>query len=333
MKKILITGAAGFIGCHLAKNLLNAYDSSAQFVLVDNLQRGKMDNDFKSLLEDNRITFLQLDLTDLSSYNQLGNGYDHVYHLAAVNGTNLFYEIPHEVLRINTLSLIYMLEWFRKENSQGKFCFTSSNEAYAGGLIAFGQLPIPTPEKVPLVIEDTYNPRWSYGGSKLIGELFVINYAEKYNLKAVIVRPHNFYGPRAGYSHVIPQFCVRVSEHIDPFPIYGSEDTRTFCYIEDAVCAMRLLMDSDKTDNRPIETVHIGDVEEVTMRALLDKVFKVADWKPKKVEEKEGQKGSVARRLADISKIKALVDWEPKISLDEGLKLTFEWYKKNKKKV
>lgn len=333
MKKILITGSAGFIGCHLAKNLLESPDGDMQLVLVDNLQRGQADEEFKNLLNDNRVNFLQLDLTDLSSYEKIGSGYDHVYHLAAVNGTDLFYEIPQEVLRINTLSIIYMLEWFRKENSQGKFCFTSSNEAYAGGLIAYGHLPIPTPENVPLVIENTYNPRWSYGGSKLIGELFVINYAEKYNLRAVIVRPHNFYGPRAGYSHVIPQFCVRVSEHVDPFPIYGSNDTRTFCYIEDAVSAMRLLMNSVKTDSKPIETVHIGAGEEVTMGELLNKMFRVADWKPKQIEEKEGQKGSVARRLADISKIKSLVGWEPKVSLEEGLRLTYDWYKKNKKKA
>jgi nucleoside-diphosphate-sugar epimerase len=327
-KKILITGAAGFIGYHLSRNLLDTYDN-VELVLVDNLQRGKMDNEMKELLKNPGVDFIQLDLTDLESYQQLGGGYDHVYHLAAVNGTDLFYKIPHEVLRVNTLSLIYMLEWFRTENQTGKFCFTSSNEAYAGGLTAYDQLPIPTPEDVPLVIEDTYNPRWSYGGSKLIGELFVINYAKQYDLQAVIVRPHNFYGPRAGYSHVIPQFCMRLTEKVDPFPIYGSSDTRTFCYIEDAVRAMRLLMASKKTDSRPIETVHIGDSQEIVMGDLLEKMFDVAGWKPDRVELKEGKKGSVTRRLADVSKLRALTDWKPEISLSEGLKKTYEWYQKN----
>ncbi|MDP2684182.1 MAG: GDP-mannose 4,6-dehydratase [bacterium] len=329
--KILITGAAGFIGYHLTNNLLSAY-KDVELVLVDNLQRGRMDNEMKELLDNKQVKFLQLDLTDLSSYIQLGSGYNHVYHLAAVNGTDLFYEIPHEVLRINTLSIIYMLEWFRKENKDGKFCFTSSNEAYAGGLIAYDKLPIPTPENVPLVIEDTYNPRWSYGGSKLIGELFVINYAQMYNLNAVIVRPHNFYGSRAGYSHVIPQFCTRIAEHVDPFPIYGSTDTRTFCYIEDAVRAMRLLMETDKTNSRPIETVHIGDYIEITMGDLLQKIFDVVGWKPKSVEVKEGKKGSVSRRLADVSKLQKITNWKPEVSLEEGLKKTYEWYKENPKK-
>ena len=263
MTKILITGGAGFIGYHLARHLIETTDS--EIVLVDNFLRGKMDHDFEELVKNPRIQLLNLDLTDLSSYEKLGSGYSHVYHLAAINGTKLFYEIPHEVLRINALTLIYMLDWFAKKNHDGKFCFTSSNEAYAGGLNAFGVLPIPTPEKVPLVIDDPYNPRWSYGSTKLVGELFVIHYAKAYNFRALIVRPHNFYGPRAGYDgHVIPDFCGRIAAHIDPFPVYGADDTRTFCYIDDAVRAMRMLMDSDKTDGQPIETVHIGDFAEIT---------------------------------------------------------------------
>ncbi len=328
--KILITGGAGFIGYHLAKELLVGVNDDLSITLVDNLKRGRIDNDFKKLLEDKRVNFLNLDLTDLSSYEKFGNGYDHIYHLAALNGTKLFYEIPEEVLRINTLSLIYMLEWFKKSNKDGKFCFTSSNEAYAGGLNAFGILPIPTPEKVPLVIDDPYNPRWSYASTKLIGELFVIHYAKAYGLKAVIVRPHNFYGPRAGYhGHVIPDFCERIANKVDPFPIYGADDTRTFCYITDAVRAMKLLMDSKKTDNHPIETVHIGDFHELTIKDLAEKLFEVVNWRPKSFDIKSSPAGSVKRRLADVSKLQKLTGWKPEIDLAEGLKMTYEWYEKN----
>ncbi len=328
MKKILITGGAGFIGYHLSKQLLK--DPEVELTLVDNLKRGKMDTDFTALLEDKRVKFLNLDLTDLASYEKLGSGYVHVYHLAAMNGTKLFYEIPHEVLRINTLSLIYMLEWFKTHNRDGKFCFTSSNEAYAGGLNAFGILPIPTPEKVPLVIDDPYNARWSYASTKLVGELFVIHYAKMHNFRALIVRPHNFYGPRAGYKgHVIPDFSERIAAKVDPFPIYGSDDTRTFCYIEDAMRAMQLLMDSPETDCQPIETVHIGDFEEITMKELAEKMFKVVGWHPKNLDIKNGPIGSVKRRLADITKLQKLTGWKPEVSLEEGLKHTYDWYLKN----
>lgn len=325
MKKILITGGAGFIGYHLSRQLLKEAD--VEFTLVDNLKRGRMDADFEELLKNPRVKFLNLDLTDLKSYENLGSGYEHVYHLAAINGTKLFYEIPHEVLRVNTLSLIYMLEWFKDKNSEGKFCFTSSNEAYAGGLSAFNQLPIPTPEKVPLVIDDTYNPRWSYASTKLVGELFVINYAKMYNFRALIVRPHNFYGPRAGYKgHVIPDFSERIAAKVDPFPIYGADDTRTFCYIDDAMRAMQMLMDSSKTDGQPIETVHIGDFREITMKQLAEIMFEVTGWQPKELDIKTSPPGSVKRRLADVSKLQNLTGWKPEVSLEEGLKRTFDWY-------
>lgn len=328
-KKILITGGAGFIGCHLAKLLLDS-EKGTELVLVDNLQRGKRDEDFQKILDDKRVAFLTLDLTDHGSYEKLGKGYDHVYHLAAVNGTKAFYEMPHEVLRINTLSLMYMLEWFRKENKNGKFCFTASNEAYAGGLSAFGTLPIPTPENVPLVIEDTYNPRWSYAGTKIIGELFVIHYAKMYDFRALLVRPHNFYGPRAGWKgHVIPDVCERIAARTDPFPIYGADNTRTFCYITDAVRAISMLMESSKTDVQPIETVNIGDFEEITMKELVEKVCEVAGWKPKSFDIQNAPSGSPKRRLADVRKLQELIHWKPEVSLKEGLQKTYEWYAKH----
>ncbi len=325
--KILITGGAGFIGLHLANHLLRA-DQKNKLYLVDNFQRGRKDEDFERLRKDKRVKILTLDLTDPKSYSKLGKGYDHVYHLAAMNGTKLFYEKPQEVLRVNTISLVYMLEWFRTKNASGKFCFTSSNEAYAGALNAFNILPIPTPEAVPLVIDDPYNPRWSYASTKLIGELFVIHHAKAYNFKAFIVRPHNFYGPRAGSGgHVIPDFCERIVAKLDPFPIYGADDTRTFCYIEDAVRAMSLLMNSSKTDGQPIETVHIGDFEEIKMGELAEKMFKVTGWHPKNLDIKNSPPGSVKRRLADVSKLQRLTGWKPEISLEAGFKLTFDWYK------
>lgn len=324
--KILITGGAGFIGYHLARELLQNQPDT-ELVLADNLQRGRRDADFQALLQRPRVQFLNLDLTDRVSYERLDHDFDQVYHLAAVNGTDLFYKIPHHVLRTNLLSLIYLLDWFQEKNKGGKFCFTSSNEAYAGGLIAFNSLPLPTPEDVPLVIADTYNPRWSYAASKLAGELLVINYARMHNFRALIVRPHNFYGPRAGYDHVIPQFAGRIARQVDPFPLYGGEDTRTFCYIDDAVRAMQLLMASPRTDGQPIETVHIGDLTEIKMSDLLAKMFQAADWTPQKIEVKDSVKGSVARRKPDISKLQTLVDWKPEVTLDDGLKRTYDWYR------
>lgn len=332
MKKILITGGAGFIGFHLAKRLLTNCDVS--LTLTDNLARGRMDKDLSDLLNANkdRVTFIQSDLTVTSAWSQFDEqGFDHLYHLAAINGTKNFYEKPYETLYINTMTLILGIEWAGRQTKKPKVLFTSSNEAYAGGLNAFGQLPIPTPEQVPLVIENVYNPRWTYAGTKLIGEQFVIWGSKKFGFPAVIVRPHNFYGPRAGYDHVIPEFCERIMKRVDPFTINGADDTRTFCYIDDAVEAMRMTMDHPSTDGPEIHTFHIGDREEILMRDLAEKMFDVTGWHPQNKTINPSPEGSVKRRLADITKIQKIIGWEPKIKLVDGLKATYEWYAANPK--
>lgn len=326
MTKVLITGGAGFIGHHLAKRLLG--QKGYRITIADNFFRGKRDQDFRALIASPNVTFVEADLTQGNSWKKLGGGYDQVYHLVGINGTRLFYEIPHEVLRIGVTTTMNALDWFRTQNKKrnAKILYTSSNEAYGSALEAFGKLPLPTPENVPLVIADTYNPRWSYGGQKLIGELFFIHYAKAYNFRMSIVRPHNFYGPRAGYEHVIPEIIGRISAHTDPFPIFGADDTRSFCYIDDAVEAIQKVMESEKTDGG---TYHIGTKEETMIKDLVEHLFNVMKWRPKKLIIKKSPAGSVKRRLADVSKIKKHTGWSAKTPLAKGLRATIDWYLKN----
>ncbi len=325
MKKVLITGGAGFIGYHLAKRLIK----DDYFVTIaDDFFRGKNDVHIKKLIETKKVKIIKLDLTKKDSWNKIGCGYDYVYHLASINGTKLFYEIPHEVLRIGIETTLNVLDWFVNVNNKkdAKILYTSSNEAYAGALESFKQLPLPTPENVPLVISDPFNPRWSYGGQKLIGELLFINYANIHNLRMVIVRPHNFYGPRAGGSHVIPEIISRIVKKEDPFIIYGSNETRSFCYIEDAVEAMQLVIESKNTDN---QIYHIGTSIETSIKDLVSEIFDISKWKPEMIEERKSLQGSVKRRVPDISKIMKAVNWSPKTTLTKGLTETIKWYRKN----
>lgn len=322
MSKILITGGAGFIGYHLAKRLAA---QGHEIVLADNFFRSERDADLLKLLENPNITLIEGDLTAPDAWKPLGSGYDYVYHFVGINGTKLFYEIPHEVLHIGITTTLNALDWFRTKNNKlnAKILYTSSNEAYAGALDAFGQLPIPTPENVPLVIADPYNPRWSYAGQKLIGELLFIHYAKAYGFRMSIVRPHNFYGPREGYLHVIPEIIERIVERPDPFPILGADGTRSFCYIDDAVEAIQTVMESDATDGG---TYHIGTREETLIKDLIEKLFTLMNWHPKQLNIQNAPEGSVKRRLADVSKIKRDTGWEAKTTLEEGLRKTIEWY-------
>jgi nucleoside-diphosphate-sugar epimerase len=163
-----------------------------------------MDNELKSLLELDNVTYINCDLTNPNDFDKLDTNYDYVYHLAAINGTKNFYEMPQKVLRVNVLSSINLLDWYIQTKCK-KILFTSSSETYAGTMRTSG-FSIPTPENVPLCVDDILNPRWSYGGSKIMGELLFLNYSKMNNFDMSIIRYHNIYGGRMGYDHVIPEF-------------------------------------------------------------------------------------------------------------------------------
>lgn len=329
MTKILITGAAGFIGLHLARSLSGKPEN--ELILVDNLQRGTMDDEFRAIIERRGVTFLAVDLTDPLAWSGNGGlatltGVDEIYHLAAVNGTRRFYEAPHAVLRTNVLSTIFLLDWIAQlgRSPKPRLLFASSNEAYAGALAAFRQLPLPTPEAVPLVISDPYNPRWSYAGSKIVGEQLVIHCAAHHRIPSMIVRPHNFYGPRAGHDHVIPELIARIERREDPFAITGEDETRSFCYVDDAIDAMIRLMDhADCTT----PTVNIGSSEETQIGDLARLLFRVGGWTPSLFDPYPSPVGSVRRRLPNVTLAREMTGWRASTTLEYGLRRTYAWYR------
>ena len=319
MGRILVTGAAGFIGYHLIKLLAK---EDCEIVACDNLSRGQMDKEMEQICQSKNVKFINCDLTDGKESQKLAGNYSHIYHLAAINGTKYFYEKPNEVLRVNILSLVNLLEWV-KNSTVDKLLFTSSSEVYAGTARAF-TLPVPTPEDVPLTIDDVFNPRLSYAGSKLIGELFMINYSRVFDFPMTIIRYHNVYGPRMGYEHVIPEFNVRILKRQNPFKLYGSTDTRAFCYVDDAVMATKMVMQTSTTNGG---IIHVGNpFEEIQILDLAKKMLDLFNFHPP-IEILPAPQGSVSRRCPDISKLNRLTLFKPQIALNTGLVKTFEWYK------
>ncbi|MFH1850453.1 MAG: NAD-dependent epimerase/dehydratase family protein [archaeon] len=315
---MLVTGGAGFIGFHLSRHLAGqGYDVT----ICDNFFRGSRDDELKALLKQPNVSLIECDMADSSCVTLLGAGYDYVYHLAAINGTRYFYEIPDKVLRVNILSAINVLDWFVKSGS-GKILFASSCEAYASNK----DLPLPTPEDVPLAVSDVKNSRFSYGGSKIAGELLFYNYAKVHKFRMTILRYHNLYGPRMGFEHVVPEFCMRLIKKEDPFRIIGGKDTRSFCYCDDGVRATQQVMESEKTDG---EIIHTGNsTEEISIVDLAGRLMDIAGFHPE-IKVSPAPEGSVNRRCPDLTKIKALTGYEPEIMLEDGLKKTLAWYRDN----
>ena len=205
--------------------------------------------------------------------------------------------------------------------------FASTSEAYAGG-VELGHVPVPTPEAVPLVVADIGNPRFAYAASKILGEAAVIHSARARGVPFVIGRLHNVYGPRMGADHVIPELCLRALAKEDPFRVYGLEQRRAFCHVSDALDAIQRLMAAAVTAEGVV--VNVGnDREETTVAALLELVLNAAGFKPQ-LDPRPAPPGSVARRRPDISRLRSLTGFEPRVSLAEGVRETLEWYRRSR---
>lgn len=315
--KTVITGAAGFIGYHLAIHLAN---QGKELILIDNFQRGKMDEEFRNLIQQQNVQFFDMDLTENDVFSSIEDDVTEVYHLAAINGTENFYNIPDKVLRVNILSTLNVLEW-AKDKPGVKILYSSSSEVYAGAL-KIGIGVIPTGENVPLCIDDISNVRWSYGASKLLAENAFFSYGKLYPFRFCIVRYHNIYGPRMGFEHVIPQFFKRIFQGEVPLKVYGGQQTRSFCFVSDSVKATRLVMESPDTDKK---IIHVGnDLEEIKINDLARLMLKITD-KPDKVIQKNPPEGSVNRRCPDIFLLRSL-GFTPEVNLKNGLEKTKGWY-------
>jgi UDP-glucose 4-epimerase/UDP-glucuronate decarboxylase len=311
--KVLVLGGAGFIGVHLTRRLVA---QGHDVLIVDDFSRGRRDPDLDAL----GVPVQHGDLTDPATYRRIPRGWDHVYLLAAVVGVRNVEQDPARVVRVNTLALMHLLDWLEPPS---RLFFASTSEAYAGG-VATGLVPVPTAESVPLVVEDVASPRFAYAITKLHGEAAVIHTARAKGLEYVIGRFHNVYGPRMGADHVIPELLLRAMRGEPRFRVYGTDQTRAFCHVDDATDAMTRLMGSDGAQQR---IVHIGNDREETMIGDLAKlVLRVVDVDAE-LDVLPAPAGSVARRCPDLGLLRSLTGYEPTVTLDEGVRRTYQWYR------
>jgi UDP-glucose 4-epimerase/UDP-glucuronate decarboxylase len=318
MPRALILGGAGFIGYHLAARLVN---DGYTLTLVDDFSRGRRDPEIETLCARPGVTLVQADLTRPDALAALSRAWEHVYMLAAVVGVRNVETDPARVVRTNTLALMHLLDWLAPES--GALFFASTSETYAGGVLA-GTVPVPTPEDVPLSVEDIRAPRFAYAASKILGEAAVIHTARARGLRAVIGRFHNVYGPRMGADHVIPELSLRALRRENPFRVYGAEQRRAFCHVSDAVEAMLRLVTLPAAWG---QVVNIGnDTEETRVEDLARLVLRVAGFDPD-LDRAPAPAGSVARRCPDIARLRALTGFMPKLTLEAGVRETFAWYR------
>jgi len=307
LTKILVTGGAGFIGSKLVNKLLN---ENNEIVVFDNEFRGSFKN-----LENQKIQIVSGDIIRKEDWERLPQDIESIYHLGAINGTRFFYEIPEKVLEVNVKGVMNCLEFVREKDIK-KILFASSSEIYGFPKI------FPTPEIENMVIPDPNNPRFSYSGSKIIGELLCINFAKKYGFQHTIVRYHNIYGPNMGHEHVIPEFIRKLVKK-EVFDVEGDgTESRSFCFIDDAVDGTILVNNDDRSSDR---IFNIGNPKETTINQLISLLSKISGIEINPNYKPKNQAGT-KRRQPDIQRA-SKAGYSPKISLDEGLKKTYDWYK------
>jgi nucleoside-diphosphate-sugar epimerase len=317
-KRILITGGTGFIGSAIARRLLQ---EGHKIRILDNNSRG----DLRRLTDISAdCELIEGDVRDAAVTAAAVRDIDSVYHLAYVNGTEFFYSHPELVLDVAVKGMVNVLEACRHENVR-ELVLASSSEVY--------QMPpeVPTDESAPLVVPDVLNPRYSYGGGKIISELMAINYGRNGFDRVVIFRPHNIYGPDMGWEHVIPQFALRLialsKRHpagTIPMPIQGTgKETRAFCHIDDFVEGVMAI----EARGEHLGIYHIGTDEERTIATLATMVASVIGREVRTISG-ELQRGSVQRRCPDISRLRE-IGYKPAVRLEDGISSTVAWYAEN----
>jgi nucleoside-diphosphate-sugar epimerase len=317
-RNILVTGGSGFIGSALVKRLVR--EGHKVRVLDDN-SRGAP----RRLTEvEKEIEFVGGDVRDPGAVDAAARGVDEVHHLAYVNGTEFFYSAPELVLDVGVKGMINVLDACRKHGVRD-LILASSSEVY--------QTPpsIPTDESAPLIVPDPLNPRYSYGGGKIISELMAINYGRKYFDRVLIFRPHNVYGPDMGWEHVVPQFALRLKAAAAvspagslPFSIQGNgKETRSFCFVDDLVEGVIVM----RARGEHLGIYHIGTTEEIS---VADLARRMGQHIGRAIDLQTGPllAGSTPRRCPDISKLAGL-GYKPGVPLAQGLARTIDWYWKN----
>ena len=314
---ILVTGGTGFLGSALSSKLV---DLGYKVTVIDNNSRGSIGK-IEHIL--NKVNYIEGDIRNKKDVKNAFKDCDTIFHLSFVNGTKFFYEKPELVLEVGIKGALNTLEC-SIEAGIDTYIMASSSEIYNQ------PTKVPTDETERAIITDIKNPRFSYAGGKLISEILTINYLKNTNIRNLIFRPHNIFGPDMGFEHVIPDLLKKIFIASNGWhskkctiQIQGTgNETRAFCYVTDAVDQLIYLMENGQKE----EIYNIGMQKERTIKGLIEDISNYLDIEIN-INASKALSGSTSRRCPDISKIKT-IGYNVNDNYYNGLEKTISWYKK-----
>jgi UDP-glucuronate decarboxylase len=312
----LVTGAAGLIGFELTRQLLEIGD---EVVVVDDGRKGGV-RDLDLLARENRgrLHVVHGDLARGIPAEVAGTTFETIAHLAAIVGVQIVSDQPYRTIESNLRSTLNVFD-FAIAHPPRTVLFASSSENYAFG-VQRGWLAIPTGEDVPLGIDDPKLPRWSYAASKIAGESALFSAARLAPFAPIVARIHNVYGPRMGPTHVVPEMLARCHARVDPFPVAGADQTRSFMYVEDAARALILLIEAGARRERGVWNV--GSSVETRIDDLARLCLLISEHDAA-LEPRPAPPGSVARRVPDVRKL-AKLGFVPRVALEDGVRACWQ---------
>jgi UDP-glucose 4-epimerase len=320
--KALITGGAGFIGSHLAERLLH---DGAEVTIIDNLSTGRLEN-IAGFRGDPSLQFVKGDIRDVALMQLLTSRCDAVFHLAAAVGVQLIADDPVHTIETNIAGTQVVLEAANKFGR--RVLLASSSEVYGKSE------NVPFAEDDDFVLGGTAFSRWAYACSKAIDEFLAQAFHRQYGLSVVTARFFNTIGPRqtGRYGMVVPRF-VQWALQNEPLQVYGTgTQTRCFLYVEDLVDAVLALMQCEPAAGH---VFNIGSSEEITMAALADKIIALTGSRSSRqlvpYEVAYGRPiEDMMRRVPDTTRIRDLIGWQPKTTLDETLQAIVEHHRRQR---
>jgi len=309
--KVLVSGGAGFIGSHLADKLL---ERRSIVICYDNFSpyySGKEKN-VRNNLNNPNYHLVKADILDFESLSEAMKDVDVVFHLAAQPGVRYSVEHPAEVSQINVNGTISVLETARRREV-GKIVYASSSSVYGN------------PEGMPIGEEHPLAPISPYGVSKLAGEKYCQVYRRLYGLDIVILRYFTVYGPRQRPDMAIHRFVDQISNGKPPVVYGDGKQTRDFTYVDDIVAGT---IEAAQAEGYAGEAFNLGGGHRISVNDLLQRLIKLLGKENVIQPVYEAAKpGDVENTHADIGKARGILGYEPRTSLEEGLKNFTEWYK------